>query len=32
MLRLEVNSPRFKTESEAVDFATSDKVVGLALV
>lgn len=32
VLRLEVNSPRFKTESEAVDFATSDKVVGLALV
>ena len=32
VLRLEVNSPRFKSESEAVDFATSDKVVGLALV
>jgi hypothetical protein len=32
VVKLEVNSPRFKTEYEAVDFAMSDEVIGLSVV
>ena len=32
VVKLEVNSPRFKTESEAVEFAMSDQVIGLSVV